>query len=155
MRARPGSTEMPLYLGVGNGETHLSIFCEGHPGDVILTSGRLIDGPPGPQGATGPTGPTGVSGGPTGPTGPTGVTGPTGPTGPAGATGPTGPTGADSTVPGPTGPTGATGLSGGPTGATGPTGPPIALIIRKSDLTPCPNRPNAANPLMSSTPCRH
>lgn len=107
MRARPGSVEQPLYIGVGDGETHLSIFCEGSPGNVILTGGKLVEGPEGPTGPSGPSGPTGPSGGPTGATGPTGVTGPTGPTGPTGATGPSG------------GPTGATGPTG-PTGATGP-----------------------------------
>ncbi len=129
MRCQPGELSEPLYIGVANGETHISIFAEGASGNVILTPGLLMEGPPGPTGATGPSGgPTG----PTGATGPTGVTGPTGPsggptgaTGPAGPTGPTGPVGAT----GPTGVTGATGPTGvgatgatGPVGATGPTG---------------------------------
>lgn len=53
MRVRPGTLEQPLYIGINDSETHISIFCEGSPGNVILTAGRMIDGPPGPQGPAG------------------------------------------------------------------------------------------------------
>ena len=41
MRVLPGSIENPTYIGVGNSETHLSIFGE-NPGNLILTPGRLF-----------------------------------------------------------------------------------------------------------------
>jgi succinyl-CoA synthetase beta subunit len=39
MRIRPGSVEEPALIGVGANETHISIFCEGNPGDVITELG--------------------------------------------------------------------------------------------------------------------
>jgi hypothetical protein len=57
MRVRPGDIDSPFYLPIGNGETHLSIFCEGPPGTVILTAGRIVD-----DGAVGSSGTGGTSG---------------------------------------------------------------------------------------------
>jgi hypothetical protein len=97
MRIQPGSViDTAAFIGVSASETHLSIFCEGREGNVVMTGGRVLNETTGLTGATGPTGPTGVTGA-TGPTGVTGATGPTGPTGVTGPTGPTGPTGVDGT----------------------------------------------------------
>jgi hypothetical protein len=41
MRVAPGSVENPTIIPVTNSETHLSIFCEGVGGDVVLTGGGL------------------------------------------------------------------------------------------------------------------
>jgi hypothetical protein len=41
MRVPVGSLDDPLYIGVPNSETHMSILCEGEPGDFVLTSGSL------------------------------------------------------------------------------------------------------------------
>lgn len=43
MRCAVGSLEHPLYIGVPNSETHMSILCEGEPGDFVLTPGELWD----------------------------------------------------------------------------------------------------------------
>jgi hypothetical protein len=42
MKAQPGSVENPLVIPVTAAETHLSIFCDGVGGDVVLTSGSLV-----------------------------------------------------------------------------------------------------------------
>jgi hypothetical protein len=44
MRMRAGSIEEPAYVAIGAAETHLSIFCEGPPGTVMLTVGKFVDG---------------------------------------------------------------------------------------------------------------
>lgn len=44
MRIQPGSVDEPIYIGVGAGETHLSIFCEGMPGAVALAGGKFGTG---------------------------------------------------------------------------------------------------------------
>ena len=43
MRVKPGSLKDPLYIAVGNSETHLSIFSEGGASDVLLTPGRFTN----------------------------------------------------------------------------------------------------------------
>lgn len=44
MKVFPGSVEDPTIIPVTNGETHLSIFCEGVGGDVGLTPGGIATG---------------------------------------------------------------------------------------------------------------
>ncbi len=41
MRIMPGSAEAPAVLRVTNSETHISIFCEGAPADIIMTPGNV------------------------------------------------------------------------------------------------------------------
>jgi hypothetical protein len=41
MKVQPGSVDSPTYIPVTAGQTHLSIFCEGVGGDVVLTGGDL------------------------------------------------------------------------------------------------------------------
>lgn len=42
MKVFPGSVENPTVIPVTNSETHLSIFCEGVGGDIVLTPGGFV-----------------------------------------------------------------------------------------------------------------
>src|SRR5688572_13382618 len=44
MKVFPGSVENPTLIPVTSGETHLSIFCEGVGGDLVLTGGGIDTG---------------------------------------------------------------------------------------------------------------
>lgn len=44
MKVAPGSVENPTLIPVVDGQTHLSIFCEGGGGDVVLTGGGIANG---------------------------------------------------------------------------------------------------------------
>lgn len=44
MKIAPGNVEHPTLIPVTDGETHLSIFCEGVGGDVVLTPGGIASG---------------------------------------------------------------------------------------------------------------
>lgn len=44
MKVFPGSVEKPTLIPVTSGETHLSIFCEGVGGDIVLTGGGIDTG---------------------------------------------------------------------------------------------------------------
>lgn len=41
MKVAPGSVENPTVIPVVDGQTHISIFCEGVAGDVVLTGGGI------------------------------------------------------------------------------------------------------------------
>lgn len=98
-----GGSEVKLFFGDGQGNTHDYIF----ENVKFYPTGKVgVDGPTGNTGATGPTGAASTVTGPTGPAGIDGIIGVNG------ATGNTGPTGAASTVTGPTGNIGAAGLNG-------------------------------------------
>lgn len=42
MRVTPGTADEPTVIRVTNAETHVSLFCEGAPGDVMLVAGNLL-----------------------------------------------------------------------------------------------------------------
>jgi hypothetical protein len=42
MRVMPGTADEPTVIRVTNSETHVSLFCEGSPGDLMLAAGNLM-----------------------------------------------------------------------------------------------------------------